>query len=224
MKKPIAMTLIAAAYTCSIVFAQGDAPPAQPTTAAPNATPLQAGVQQVDLSLDHLRTVGLDLKNVAKATSSLYDEVTMQPIQMITQPEVIGFGATIINIPIGMQPTGPVQPARKQRVDLAMSQIRPTVAMFKENVDMFVKGEKELNLSDEIRKEIQPDVDSWVQNVTQLAMQEGQLEKLTASSPYDQPTIAQICVGMQKNIKELDKDRRDIFKVLKKRQKGKGNA
>jgi hypothetical protein len=199
MKRQIAITLIAAAYTCGIVFAQGDAPPAQPTTAAPSATSLQAGVQQVDLSLDHLRTVGLDLKNVAKATSSLYDEVTMQP-------------------------TGPVQPARKQRVDLAMSQIRPTVAMFKENVDMFVKGERELNLSDEIRKEIQPDVDSWVQNVTQLAAQEAQLEKLTASSPYDQPTIAQICVGMQKNIKELDKDRRDIFKVLKKRQKGKGNA
>jgi hypothetical protein len=205
------------AGTITIAIAQ-TTPPSTPPATAPAAAPYQAGVQKVRLSLTDLRTVGLDLKNVLKATSSLYDEVTIQPMEIMFEPEVVGQGV-IIQVPIGKRPTGPVEPARKDRVDLAMSHIKPTVQMFKTNVDSFVSGEKELDVPDAIHTKLQPDLNNWISGVQQLSKQETQLEQLTASSPYDQGTIAADCVAMQQNIKDLDETRRSIYKVLKKHAK-----
>lgn len=194
-------------------LAQGAA--TAPTAAKP---PIEAGVQKVRLTLEDLRTVGLDLKNILKSTSTLYDEVTIQPMQIVTQPEVIGMG-TIISIPISTTPTGPVKPASPKRVQLAMSQIKPTVEQFKATVDDFMSGEKELDLPDDLHKTVQPNLDSWMATVTLLSQQEQQLEQLTANAPYDQPAIAQNCVAMEKNIKSLDETRRKIYKTLKKHAK-----
>jgi hypothetical protein len=180
--------------------------------------PLEAGVQKVRLTLEDLRDVGLDLKNILKATSSLYDEVTIQPMRVITEPEVIGMG-TIINIPIQTVPAGPVQPANPKRVALAMNNIKPTVQQFQATVDQFMNGEKQLDLPDDIHKMMQPDLDTWASTVTLLSQQEQQLEQLTASAPYNQPAIAQNCQAMQKNIKALDVVRRSIYKTLKKHAK-----
>jgi hypothetical protein len=197
------------AGTISIAVAQ---------TTPPSAVPYAAGVQKVRLSLTDLRTVGLDLKNVLKATSSLYDEVTIQPMEIVTEPEVIGQGM-IIQVPIGKRPTGPVEPANKERVDLAMSHIKPTVTMFKSNVDSFLNGEKQLEIPKDISSRLEPDLDNWVASVKQLAQQESQLEQLTQSSPYNQGVIAADCASMQQTIRDLDDTRRSIYKVLKKHGK-----
>lgn len=209
--------LVAAAFAVTLCAAS----PAHAQDAAPSAPakpPYEAGAQKVRLTLEDLREVGLDLKNVLKATSSLYDEVTIQPMQLITEPEVIGFG-TVINIPISTQPTGPVQPARPKRVQLAMSHIKPTVEQFKGTVDQFMNGEKQLDLPDDIHKLLQPDLNTWGTTVLKLSEQEQQLETLTANAPYDQPTIAKECIAMENNIKALDKTRRAIYKTLKKHAK-----
>lgn len=215
---PAPSTPASTSVPSSLPSTPASAPAAASTTADTAKAPLQGGVQKVTLTLSNLNTVGLDLKNVLKATDGLYDEVTVQPVTLITEPEVVGRGI-VINIPIGTQPIGPVQPARKDRVDLAMSNIRPTVTMFKTTVDEFMNGQKELDLPADIKQDLQPQLDAWVQSVNTLSTQEQQLEQLTASQPYDQPTIASHCTAMQASIKALDQTRRAIYKVLKKHAK-----
>lgn len=190
-----------------------------PISTSADTAPLQGGVQKVTVTLDDLRTVGLDLKNVLKAVDSLYDEVTITPVDLVTEPEVIGRGI-VVNIPISTTPAGPPAPARKARVDLAMSSIKPSVSMFKTNVDAFMSGEKELDLPGDLKDDLKPQLTSWVQTVNTLASQEAQLETLTDKGPpYDQPSIAAECTNMQASIKSLDDTRRQIYKSLKKHAK-----
>jgi len=210
----------ASAANATTVEIASDATKAVPEV-APSTTgsaPLEGGVQKIHVSLESLKTVGLDLKNLLKGASSLYDEVTIQPVSLITEPEVIGRGM-VINIPIGTQPVGPPTPARKARVDLAMSHITPTVAMLKSNVDGFVSGHKQLDLPDNIITLLKPQLTAWVQTVDTIADQESQLEASTKTAPYDQKSIADSCVALEKSIKDLDETRRSVYKVLRKHGK-----
>src|SRR3984957_19870633 len=86
------------------------------------SVPFKLNVTKVELSLDQLNDVGLDLKNILTVSKHLYDEVMVQPVTVITEPEMIA--GTVINLPVGTEPTGPPRPARKERVDLLMSQLR----------------------------------------------------------------------------------------------------
>ena len=182
------------------------------------ASPLKGGVQKVELSLEKLRDVGLDLKSALKATTSLYDEVTIQPVRLITQPEMIGSG-TIINVPIGTEPTGPPQPARKKQVDLAMSGMKPVIDMLKKNADEFMSGEKQLDLPQSVNARLQPQFKSWVSTVNDIALFETRLEQITQSPPYDNATIAQLTAAIQQSIKDLEKIRLSIYKVIRKEGK-----
>jgi hypothetical protein len=178
---------------------------------------LQAGVRKVDLSLDKLREVGLDLKHLVKDAGSLYDEVAIRPVTLMTEPEVVG--TTVINVPIGVQPSGPFQQPRKDRLDLTMNMIRPVVSLLRTNVDEFLSGEKELDLSSDVLNELQPKLNAWVSLVTELSEQERQLESLTVGPAFDNAAIANAAVNMQKTAKKLDETRRAIYKVIRKRSK-----
>src|SRR6516225_8812705 len=63
-------------------------------------------IQKVELGLTQLRDIGLDLKHVMSACRHLYDEVTLQPVTIETEPELIANGV-LISIPIATQPIGP---------------------------------------------------------------------------------------------------------------------
>jgi hypothetical protein len=180
--------------------------------------PMQAGVKKVELSLETLRDVGLDLKHVMKAVGSLYDEVTIQPVSLVTQPEIVGPG-TIIYIPINTMPAGPPQPARKDRVDLAMNNIRPIVGLLKTNVDEFESGRRQLDLPADVLSELHPQIQRWVGDVNDLATQLDKLNQLTQGPPYSNDEIASITKGMHQDIKELDDTRRKIYKVIRKEGK-----
>lgn len=180
--------------------------------------PLQSGVKKVELSLETLRDVGLDLKQVMKAVGSLYDEVTIQPVSLVTQPEVVGPG-TIIYIPINTMPVGPPQPARKDRVDLAMNSIRPIVNLLKTNVDEFESGRRQLDLPADVLSQLHPQIQKWVADVNDLAGQLNQLNQLTQGPPYNNDQIASITKGMHQDIKDLDDTRRKIYKVIRKEGK-----
>jgi len=217
-----AIALLYVAHSCP-----ADAP-ASGQTSAPGAdsassttagsTALTGKVQKVELNLEKLRDVGLDLKHTLKALSSLYEEVTTQPVSIVTEPEVIGMG-TIIYIPVGTQPVGPVQPARKQRVDLEMNAIKPEVTQMKTNVDEFLSGHAQLDLPSDVMSELQPEIKTWVATVENLSGNLAQLTQLTQGPPYDQPDIAGKTVDMQKEIKQLDETRRKIYKVIRKEGK-----
>lgn len=198
--------------------APSDATADTTTSTDTSKKPMQASVQKVELSLQRLKEVALDLKGVLKAASSLYDEVTIQPVRMITQPEIVGRGI-IINIPIGTEPVGPVQPARKERVDMAMNNIRPVISMMKKNVDAFVSGHAEFDLPESVLTELQPQFDEWAKGVNDMAAEEAKLEELTKAPPYNQPQIAARAVDIQRDVKVLDETRRKIYKIIRKEGK-----
>lgn len=192
-------------------------PSAQP--AAPAARePLKGSVQMVELNLELLRDVGIDLKQLLKAASSLYDEVTIQPVRLVTQPEVVGAGI-MINIPIATQPVGPPQPARKDRVDLAMNNMRPIIKLMKSNVDEFITGDRKFDLPSDVIATLKPHFKAWAATVNAVAETEKQLEQMTAGPPYNNAQIADAAVAIEKDVKDLDKTRHAIYKVIRKEGK-----
>jgi hypothetical protein len=176
---------------------------------------LQGQVQKIEISLAQLRDVGIDLKHLLKNLSSLYDEVTIQPVRIITQPSLVGAG-TIINIPIGTQPIGPVEPPKKERVDLCMNEIKPVIDLMKTNIDEFLSGKSELDMSDKLKQKLQSNLDNWVTGVQKLYSQLNTLNQLTVGPTYNNAQIAHVTASMQNSIKDLDKNRCQIFKIIRK--------
>lgn len=176
---------------------------------------LKGAVKKVEISLETLRDVGLDLKEIMTSSRHLYDEVTIQPVTLITQPSMVGPG-TIINIPIGTMPVGPVQPPRKTRVDVAMNSMSPIINMFKQNADDFVREEKQLDVSPEAKVLLDPLVQDWIANVDKIYSQLQQLVSLTRGPVYDNGAIASVCQDMQRTAGDLDKIRNKMFKIIKK--------
>lgn len=185
-----------------------------------SAAPMQAGVQMIELNLQMLTHVGLDIKNLLKSTDSLYDEVTIQPVSVITEPEVVGRGI-VINIPVGTRPVGPPAPPKKARVDLAMNQIRPIVTTLKQDVDEFESGKARLDISDDTRQDLHPYFDSWIKTVNDISTNMKQLESVTTGPPYDNSSIAQAAGTIHQDAQRLDEVRRKIYKYLQKEGKKK---
>jgi hypothetical protein len=176
--------------------------------------PITGSVKKVEISLESLRDMGLDLKEVMTSARHLYDEVSIQPVQVITQPELIGPGS-VINIPIGTVPIGPPQPPRKSRVDLAMKNLSPIIDMLKGNADDFVAEEKQLDVTPEVQAKLNPLVQDWITKVNQIYGELQQLQPLTAGPTYDNAAIAAVCRNMQNTAQDLDKTRSKAFKIIK---------
>jgi hypothetical protein len=198
--------------------AAGDAASSTAAPASPSTTTLTGGVKKVDLSLEKLRDVGLDLKRVMTGARHLYDEVSIQPVTVITEPEVVGRGM-IINIPIGTRPVGPPQPPRKDRVDLSMNDMRPVITILKKNADDFVADRSQLDLPADIEQKLNPLVKDWISGVDRIAADLKSLDPLTTGPNYDNASIAAVCTDIQKNAKGLDEARRKVYKIMKKEDK-----
>lgn len=211
-------TAIVAAVAWSMVLpvvaqgVDGSAP------SADQGATLSGGVHKVELSLEMLRDVGLDLKHLISAASHLYDEVTIQPVTVQTEPEVVGMG-TIIYIPIGTTPIGPPAPPRKDRLDLAMNQLVPQITLMKKNVDDFVSGKDQLDLPPDVIDELKPMTTQWVQVVDDAATQLNKLQPLVQGPKYDNAAIAAQAVQIQQDAKKLEDLRKKIYKVIRKEGK-----
>ena len=180
--------------------------------------PLKGGVQKVELTLDDIRTINLDVKHLVTASSHLHDEVTMRQISIEQEPEIIGMG-TVIMIPVGYQQAGPVLPAKKKRVDLAMSQLRPLIQMFKTDLDEFMSGQKELDLPDDIRQELEPYFKDWISQVNEASEQLAKLEPLVTGPPYDQSTIAGIAADINQDAHNMLKTLKKVYDIVRKEGK-----
>ena len=194
-------------------------PDAAPAPAAqPAAAPMQAGVQMVEVSLEHLRDLGIDLKHVMAGASHLYDEVNIAPVSLQTMPEVVGRGI-IINIPIAAVPMGPPAPPRKSRLDTAMAQITPIITQLKTDVDAFLSGQRRLDITDDTRTELRPLFEDWARSVTAMAGQLTSLNSLTAGPKFDNQAISQAAQQIQANCQVLQKDLKKVYKILQKEGK-----
>jgi hypothetical protein len=177
----------------------------------------KTGVQKVEFSLEKLREINDDLKRLMKAVNSLNDEVSIQPMSLITQPEVVG--GNIINLPVAVQGTGEFMPARKVKVDQAMSSIKPMVADMKANADAFVSNTNQIDLSIPVSAEITPLLKEWIEVVHRLSKEEERLEQLTVGPSYDNQSIARITGFIQADVKKLESNRREMVKTIRKQEK-----
>lgn len=183
------------------------------------STPLKGNVETIDLSLEKLREVESDLKRISKAAGALYDQAMIQPMRILTQPEVVGFG-TVINLPVGTEPTGPPQPIQKQQIMRAIKNIKPIIDLMKKNVDDFVEDRKQLDLSDQVQQKLEPRFKEWIEMVNTVTLHENQLEQAAQMPPYDNRTIAALSSLIKDDIKELEKTRSAIYKVVRKENRG----
>ena len=181
---------------------------------APSTTTLKGNVRTLELSLERLRDIGLDMKQMLRASSNLYDEVTIRPVNIISEPELIG--NSVIYIPVGFQSAGPPQPPRKERVNLAMSQMRPIILVLKQDVDDFLEGRSTLEISEKQRQDLTPLFDKWVNHVNNISDSLKRLNQLTPGPKYDNETIASATQSIHTNIKQLDKVRRNIYRYVQK--------
>jgi hypothetical protein len=213
----------ALSLTCSLqkreqcVFASNESATSTSTsTSADTATTtLNGSVQTVQITLEDLRDVGLDLKNVAKAASGLYDEVNIRPVQLIEEPDVI-IGGTVIDIPVATTPVGPPAPAKKSRVDASMQVLTAAVTSLRATVVDFLGKDKSLTLTPAVQTDLAAKIDEWVTHVNELDAKYGILQKLTVSPPYNQDEIAALTSVMITETKGLDKTRREIYKEIHK--------
>lgn len=170
------------------------------------------------MDLEELRDIGLDLKHALTAARHLYDEVTLQPVTLQTEPEMIANGV-LISIPVGVQPISPPVPPRKERVDMLMNEIRPVIALLKKNVDDFVAGNKQLDVSDSLKAEMDPLLTQWISLVNNLDDQVKKLDFLTAGPPYDNYSIGSAASAVQVDIKQLDEIRKTTIKLVRRESK-----
>jgi len=179
---------------------------------------LKGKVQIVNLELQALEDIGPYVKAILKTASSLYDEVTFQPVRVLTQPTMIGAG-TITNIPIGTEPTGPPRPVTKQQLNSAINSMKPTIDLLKKNVDEFMNGEKQLNLPNDLVAQLDPQFTQWIGLVNRISAQEIELVSISQNPPYDNLEVAKTALIIQDSAKKLDKVRSSIYKVMRKERK-----
>ncbi len=174
--------------------------------------PLKGGVEKVELSLERLRGVEADLKQVSKAAGALYDVAMIQPVRLITQPTIVGPG-TIVNIPVGTQPTGPPQPVQRKSIDQAIKKMKPIIETMKRDVDDFIEHRKQLDLSNEVKQKLEPRFQEWIDGVNTVTLHENQLEQVAQNPPYDNQTVGLLSQAIQQDVKSLNKTRAAIDKV-----------
>src|SRR5579872_7263268 len=110
---PFPISLLAVLLLPSYVYA--DTPIATTSVVRP---PFKLVAKKVEISLDQLKDVGHDLKHILSICGHLNDEVMDRPVDVITEPEMIGAGAgVVINLPVAVEPIGPPRPPHKERVD-----------------------------------------------------------------------------------------------------------
>jgi hypothetical protein len=181
-------------------------PPASDTT-------LKGAVQSIQLNLEVLRDIGLDIKKLRSASEELYNEVTLQPVSLQMQPNVVGMG-TIIYTPVAAAPV--YMAPRKKRVDLAMNDMRPIVTLMKEDVDAVLSGQRKIDLPENTDEVLDPLLKIWENLVNRIFTQYSSLEPLTQTSNYDNKAIARIAHAIHKDTKTLEDTRKKVFKIIQK--------
>lgn len=189
------------------------------TTADPQSAnqSLSGQVQLVEVNLATLRDLGLDIKRVQHGATALYDEVSRQPVSLQTMPEVVGLN-TVIPVVTGFTGGGYLPP-RKSAVNNAMDAIEPWIDMAKSSVDAITEGHKKLDLDEATQEELAPQFKKWSTLVTDTYGHLQVLKGLTKGPGYDNQAIADQATAINRETKDLDRVRREVYKVLQREGK-----
>jgi hypothetical protein len=129
-------------------------------------------------------------------------------------PTMVGMG-TIIQIPVGFSGSGYLPP-RKAAIEGAMATMRPFIELSKKDVDAFLTGHRQLDLTDNTREEMKPLSEVWVKSIIDAYGQLKSLDGLTSGSHYDNQSIATAAANIDQDMKDLDKALRQFYKLLQK--------
>ena len=108
------------------------------------------GLAFVQYTLQSISDVRLDLKRVRIAASNIFDEVTREPIDFSTAPNVIG-GSLIIN-PIHIRETGVLEP-RTDWIENCVMKMGPTIELLRKDVENIGQDDSSLALSESSKAE-----------------------------------------------------------------------
>ncbi|MBX9879957.1 MAG: hypothetical protein K2Y22_15980 [Candidatus Obscuribacterales bacterium] len=184
---------------------------------APSSVQLKGQVIQVDVQMTNLNDARLDISRARKAIANLYDEVTRQQVIMNYTPNVVG---TMVI----MTPTpsfGATLPARTQWVDEAMSDIVPIINLFKQEVDIAIENNRQVEVSDATHQKLEPLRDEAFKSVKTSSDILAKLETLTKARPYDNAAIASTSKSLDGQMKTLDNNLKKAISLLKKEAKTK---
>ncbi len=188
------------------------------TDPQPMHAPLQGEAQIVVLTLKDLHDVGLDLNHLKDTASQLYSEVTLQRMTVQTMPTLVGPGS-VVNLPIGLVPTGDYIPPRTHRVIILMAEMRPVASMLRDDLDEFRHGESQLMLPGETSAVFAEQMQQWSVNVDNIYGQLEILERACQHRPYDQGIMAQATWAIVEDAKELERIRRAMYRALQREGK-----
>lgn len=167
----------------------------------------------VNQSLKSLREFGLDLREVLRATYNVYDEVTMKPVNANAEAEDM---TAFPSHAQGNAPSVSSEPANRDRLERALSVMRPIISTLKTNVDAFVSGDKALGVRNETRVKIEGDMESWRDSINGLSDELAALEKLSAAATINNNAIADVATQMKANIKQAEEMRRRMYNAIRK--------
>ncbi len=201
----------------SVSQTTSNAAASNPAISTQTAMPFKLSASKVNLGLEQLNDVGLDLKNVLSATRHLYDEVMIQPVEILTEPEMVA--GCVISLPIGTIPTGPPKPARKARVDLIMAQIRPVLDLLKQNANEFMADSQISHFPADLQTKLDPLFKKWLTHMDDVYGRLLDLERMTVGPTYDNYAIANTTQIIQEDVKQIDEARRPIYKLLQEEAK-----
>lgn len=187
------------------------------TNDTPSTTTLKGTVVELSVTLNNLRDARLSVGHVRKAAATLYDEVTRQQVSMSYNPNVIG--TTVIMTPTASF-SGAYLPPRRKWVDEAMSEMGPTIKLFKEDVDTAIESNRQTDVSDATHEALQPlrtDAFAAIKAAFDLYQE---LQKQTSGGSYDNAAIANDVKSLDKQMKQLDKSLKKGIALLQKEAKG----
>jgi hypothetical protein len=177
--------------------------------------PLQGGVVKVQTGLDDLRDARLAVSRVRKAVANLYDEMTRQ--QITNEYSINVIGSTVINIPRPV--VGPILPARPRWVHASMDEIRPIMNLFKEDTDIAIEKDRQIDASDSTKQALEPIRTQAISDVQSAYEIFKSLESLTSGESYDQPAVVDASKSLDKKMKDLDKNLKKGVAILQKEAK-----
>lgn len=174
---------------------------------------LEATVKKQEVTLQAIRDVRLDLKRVKGAASDIFDEVTREPMDFSTAPNVVG-GSVIIN-PINIRETGVLEP-RTQWIENSVAKMGPIIELLRADVDSIGKDDAAFAFSEQSQKTLDELTKDWKTMVKDMFSQYRSLKSALAQKPYNNVSIASRSRSIFLKAKALEKTRRKAERLFRK--------
>lgn len=170
----------------------------------------QQNLTPFKLAETQIRTMGEAIHRLKRATSDLNAECTREDSMVGGEIDFIGTDIIPIMPATAEGFGGPIYlPPRKKYIDLHMNQIAGLLPILNDDVT----GMPALN-DDERAKEA-PDLSQMTVLMKDIKTHYEKLQALTNSPPYDAATIANEATSIHQDVNQVDKLRKDIFKIVR---------